>query len=154
MNTFQFLLLLLFFVTFGSGIHAFSQSSEVIESIAQSHIDANVPAAADFDEFLKRDLLAYFSPEGDKDTAVEYQLFRKEPTQTGIAYPKFYAWILIKRKNVGVKEGAVRLAAIEKKKFAITDFLSRENAIKDPEAAYGIFPRAVADMINKKAETN
>lgn len=154
MRSILFPILLLIFIAFGLSSRTHSQSNVTVESIGQSHIDANVPSAKDFDEFLKRDLLAYFVPNGDKDSYLAYELFRKAPTQSGIAYPKFYAWISIKRNNVVVKEGAVRLAAVDKKRFSITNFLSREDAIKDPDAAYNIFPGPVAGMIMKKLESN
>lgn len=146
-------LLLLLVSAFALSSPALSQSSEV-ESIAQSHINANVPTEKDFDAFLKRDLLAYFVPDSNKDSSLEYELFRKAPAQSGIAYPKFYAWMLIKRNNIVIKEGAVRLAAIEKKRFSVTNFLSREDVIKDPKALYSIFPRPVAEMIKEKVKTN
>src|SRR6266550_7076938 len=66
------------------------------ESIAESHIRANVPDERDFDKFLKRDLEQYFKDTLQKTVTVEFELLRKEPTQTGIAYPKFYAWVTIR----------------------------------------------------------
>src|SRR6058998_2120737 len=80
--------------------------------VAQSHIDANVPRNDDFDNFLKRDLAKYFSANNGQVTSVEYELLRDSPTQTGISYPKFYAWVRIVRNARDKEEGAVRLAAI------------------------------------------
>src|SRR5438045_2576003 len=67
-----------------------------MDSIADSHIRANVPDEKDFDNFLKRDLAAYFKELKKKDVVVEYELLRNGPTQSGIAFPKFYAWVRVK----------------------------------------------------------
>ncbi|MDA0339877.1 MAG: hypothetical protein O2910_08615 [Proteobacteria bacterium] len=61
--------------------------------ISQSHIDANVPSSKDFDAFFRRDLEAYFTLPPNYDVKLEYELLRDGPTQTGLAFPKFYAWV-------------------------------------------------------------
>ena len=82
------------------------------ESIAESHIRANVPDEKDFDKFLKRDLEQYFKDALQKTVTVEFELLRKGPTQTGIAYPKFYAWVTIRDGVKVIDQGAVRVAAV------------------------------------------
>jgi hypothetical protein len=118
--------------------------------IADSHIEANVPKSARFDEYLKRDLKGYFCAES-KDCAVEYELLREGPTQTGISYPKYYLWATCFRKSTVEREGAVRVAAVEQKRFDVTDFLSREDIGKSPERVGLVFPAALADKIVQKA---
>jgi hypothetical protein len=118
--------------------------------IADSHIEANVPKGALFDEYLKRDLKGYFCPE-NKDCAVEYELLRDGPTQTGISYPKYYLWARCVRKNAVEREGAVRVAAIEQKRFDVTNFLSRDDISKSPEQVALVFPSALVDKIVQKA---
>ncbi len=68
---------------------------EGILAIEQSHIDGNVPAPKDFQSFLIRDLQKHFSSLLKKKVRVEYELLRDGPTQVGIAYPKYYAWVKI-----------------------------------------------------------
>lgn len=119
----------------------------MIDSIAESHIEGNVPEGNDFDAFLKRDLTAYFKERNNRVVTVEYEFLRNAPTQTGIAYPKFYAWIKIYENKNLIDEGAVRLAAIEKKRFEVTDYVSKKEVQTEPEKIYKIFPRAVADKI-------
>jgi hypothetical protein len=63
------------------------------DPVAQSHIDANVPSAEQFHSLLKRDLQAFFSNRHGSSVTVSYELLRDGPTQTGIAYPKYYAWV-------------------------------------------------------------
>ena len=120
------------------------------DSVSDSHIDANVPDKKDFDNFLKRDLIAYFKDLRKRDVTVEYELLRDGPTQSGIAFPKFYAWVTVKENGAPLEDGAVRLAAMEKKRFGVTDYLSRAELERDLEKAYQTFPTPVADKIKEK----
>lgn len=125
-------LTLLLLMIAGSLIGA-CQTSLRTDSIAESHIRANVPDEKDFDTLLKRDLEAYFRDFNGKVVTVQYELLRKGPTQTGIAFPKFYAWVKIYEKDNLLNEGAIRLAAIEKTRFKVTDYV-RKGAMKvNPE---------------------
>jgi hypothetical protein len=95
-----------------------------MDFIADSHIRANVPDEKDFDNFLRRDLAAHFKELKKKEVVVEYELLRGGPTQSGTAFPKFYAWVRVKENGNLLEEGAVRIAAIEKKRCS--DRLSPE----------------------------
>ena len=132
---------------FGAGT-AFCQS--VGDAIADSHIRANVPDKKDFDAFLKRDLESYFKDLKKKAVMVEYQLLRDGPTQSGTAFPKFYVWVTVKEKGALLEEGAVKVAAMEKKRFGVIDYLARADIERDVERLYQIFPRPVADKIKEK----
>jgi hypothetical protein len=55
------------------------------------HIEANVPEQKNFRTYLTRDLNSYFASASSQPVSVEYDLLRDYPTQTGIAYPKYYA---------------------------------------------------------------
>src|SRR6059058_2549398 len=120
------------------------------ESIAESHIRANVPDEKDFDKFLKRDLEQYFKDTMQKTVTVEFELLRKGPTQTGIAYPKFYAWVTIRDGVKVIDQGAVRVAAVEKKHFDVTDFVSEADIKDAPMILDRIFPKPVADKIRER----
>ena len=136
-------LLLLF-----GGVTAFSQST--VDSIAESHIRANVPDEKEFDGFLKRDLESYFKELKKKSVVVEYQLLRNGPTQSGTAFPKFYIWIMIKENGALLEDGAIRVAAIEKKRFEVLNYLARAEIERDVERVYQTFPRPVADKIKER----
>jgi hypothetical protein len=128
---------------------SYSALAQGISDIATSHIEANVPAQKDFHSFLKRDLGAFFrSSNADR---VEYQL-RDGPTQSGIAYPKFYAWVEIFFGSGLLQEGAVRLEPIEKARFEVTHFVSQEDITRDPQVLAPIFPAALIPLILEKAE--
>lgn len=120
------------------------------DSLADSHIRANVPDEKDFAAFLKRDLESYFKELKKKNLVVEYQLLRDGPTQSGTAFPKFYIWVTVKENGTLVEDGAVRVAAMEKERFAVTDYLARADIERDFDRVYQTFPRTVADKIKEK----
>ena len=122
-----------------------------IPGVAESHIAANVPSTNDFRPFLIRDLSAYLkSTHGDKLT-VDYELLRDGRTQSGVGYPKFYLWLRATNAEKTVIEGAVRVAAIDKKRFDVTDFISRADIVSNPDALARIFPQALIEKILTKA---
>jgi hypothetical protein len=61
------------------------------DPIGESQIEGNVPPPEVFDTYMQRDLGTYLCA-GAKDCRVAYFLLRDGPTQTGIAYPKYYLW--------------------------------------------------------------
>jgi hypothetical protein len=132
-------------------ITANAYGQNVWESIADSHIKANVPDEKDFRNFLIRDLQSYFKDMLKKTVRAEYELLRDAPTQSGVAYPKFYAWVKIFEDSRLIDEGAVRLAAIEKKHFEVTDYLSKRDIEEKPAVLERIFPRALVEFIKKRA---
>jgi hypothetical protein len=114
--------------------------------IQESHIRDNVPDAANFDRFLQRDLTAYFS-----GANVTFELLRREPTQSGVAYPKFYAGVRAVASGAPPVEGAVRIAAENREKFVVTDFLSAQEIRANPDQVYAIFPAALCPEIKRRA---
>jgi hypothetical protein len=100
-----------------------------VRSIAESHIDANIPSDADFDRILRRDSSAYFVLRIGAVRDVEYELLRHGPTQSG----------------------AVRIAAIDRTHFEITDFLSSEEIQRNSEGISNTFPAALVPVILKHA---
>ncbi len=122
-----------------------------IPGVAESHIAANVPSTNDFRPFLIRDLTAYLKPtHGDKLT-VDYELLRDGPTQSGVAYPKFYLWLRATNAEKTVIEGAVRVAAVDKKRFDVTDFVPRADIVSHADVLDRIFPQALIEKILRKA---
>lgn len=119
--------------------------------VAESHIAANIPSTNDFRPFLIRDLTAYLKPiHGDK-LMVDYELLRDGPTQSGVAYPKFYLWVRATNAEKTVIEGAVRVAAVDKKRFDVTDFVPRSEIVAHPDSLARIFPQALIEKIHTKA---
>lgn len=129
---------------------ALSQAQRIIDQVAGSHIEGNVPSKSDFDSFMRRDLASYFKSMTGKAVEIQYEFLRDGPTQTGVAYPKFYLWVKLFENNTIINQGAIRVAAIEKIRFEVTDFLGKDEITMNPEAIYSIFPRPVCDRIRDK----
>jgi hypothetical protein len=123
----------------------------MIDSVRQSHIDANVPPPDLLNKSLERDLVALFSTEKKRPVKVTFELLRKEPTQSGVSFPKYYAWVKINDQGKLIDEGAVRVAAIERTRFEITDFISKESIKKDPDQVDRVFPALLCPAIKAKA---
>jgi hypothetical protein len=122
-----------------------------IPGVAESHIAGNVPDAKDFRPFLIRDLAAHLKPALGDAVTVDYDLLRDTPTQTGIAYPKFYVWVTATKPDKSIVDGAARVAAIDKKGFQVTTFIPRADIVAHPEALASIFPQLLLDKIRAKA---
>jgi hypothetical protein len=138
--------LALLLVLCGCGVACNAQNS-----IADSHIEANVPKGELFDRYLKRDLTSYFCRDA-KECRVDYELLRKGPTQTGISYPKYYLWVRHFSGQQIVSEGAVRIAAIDQSRFEITRFLSAKEILASKDEVRSIFPAPLVSNIIERAQ--
>jgi len=123
-----------------------------LQEIQQSHISGNVPATfEEFSTILERDLVKYFSASLSADVTVKYELLRKGPTQSGVAYPKFYAWVKVLSSEKEIESGVVRVAAIEKTHVEVTSFVSKNKIIQSPKFIETIFPLSLCENIRHKA---
>lgn len=136
-------LVLVFVVYMAYGIYS-------LRDIGISHVEDNVPNEENFDIFLERDLNKYFSKKSEKEVSVKYELFRNNPSQSGLAYPKYYIWVNIYEGVNLIGQGAVRVAAMEKEYFRVTDYLSKNEIELTPNMVYDIFPADVSDKIKAK----
>ena len=127
---------------------------DVFRELQRSHIEANVPAPEDFDRMLTRDLEAYFKTRLAKVVRVKAEPLRDAPTQSGVAYPKFYMWVQAFEGTVAVEQGAVRVEARERKQFDVTHFVSETEIRANPAALSGIFPAPVCERIKAKLRMN
>lgn len=145
-------IILLAIILFVIGLIAYYQyGASSIEEIGKSYIEGNVPSPEYFDNYLKRDLSQYFSKKFGESIKVEYELLRNEPTQTGVADPKYYAWVKINGGKIN-EQGVVRVAAIEKEYFVITDYLSSTEIKNNPNIVDSIFPEDVTQKIQEKLQ--
>jgi len=117
-------------------------------SVQLSHIEANVPDASAFEPILKRDLLAYFATRfAVAPDRVEVKLLREAPTQSGVSYPKYYAWVRVFAGQSLLEQGAIRLVAIEKLRFEVTDFVPRSQIQANGGGLGTVFPAALVPGI-------
>ena len=122
------------------------------DSLQNEHIQANVPSEDVFSTFLDRDILTYLQSEVSADiAAVETALLRQGATQSGVAYPKFYLWVVATSNDGTVLEGAARAAAVDRIRFEVTDFLSAEEIGSDPQAVSSVFPASLVSDIMTRA---
>ncbi len=124
------------------------------DSVQISHVEANVPAPERFADLLKRDLLSFAKAHvAATATRVEYKLFREVSTQSGLAYPKYYAWVQVFGERVLLAEGAVRVAAVERTHFDVTHFMRPQEIGANPDSVQSVFPRPLVDTILERANS-
>ncbi len=122
-----------------------------VQDVQASHVTANVPAPADFEPMLRRDLVAHFSRERQlKNPKVDFELLRDQPTQSGVSYPKYYLWVRINGGKSAADRGAARVAAVEGKKFEVLRFISEPDIRANPSALKLVFPAQVCERIEAK----
>ncbi len=120
--------------------------------VQRSHIEANVPPAGQADAILQRDLSAYFvKVMGRPVISVQTTALRDGPTQSGASYPKFYFWVQAVADGGVLAEGAVRVAAIDRVRFAVTDFQSKESIRVAPDQVGKVFPQALVSSVLQRA---
>ncbi len=118
----------------------------------EDHIAANVPTREHFASYLERDLLAHFRSEFSPEVkSVTWELLREGATQSGVAYPKFYLWVRVTSKGGPLVEGAVRVAAVDRKGFDVTHFIPSKDVLADPQAVSSTFPSALIPAIKSRA---
>jgi hypothetical protein len=122
-----------------------------MNDVATSHVQGNVPGQSAFDRLLKRDLTDYFVKAGKK-VAVVHEFLRDGPTQSGTSYPKYYLWVELRKGGTTTDEGAVRVAAVDKSRFVVTDYLSRATMLKHPTQIDSVFPAQVCDKIRARLQ--
>lgn len=123
----------------------------IIARLSRSHVEANVPIASEFDADLARDLRAWFAQRQGSPTTVRFELLRRGPTQSGVAFPKYYAWVEVRTQSAPVVRGAVRVAAEERDRFEVLQFLSADEIRAKPDAVQSVFPAALIPDILRRA---
>jgi hypothetical protein len=120
--------------------------------LQRSHIEANVPPPEEFERLLQRDLLAFFKQSlGASVTSVEVQPLRSGPTQSGVSYPKFYLWVKVMAGSSVQQAGAVRVAAVQRTRFEVTDFMAAASIKAKPSEVGAVFPAALVSAIQARA---
>lgn len=142
-------------ITLGLLLSAFCLSVNAQSDVQRSHIEANVSPPDSFERLLVRDLTAYFRRStGRAISTVKITRLRDAPTQSGAAYPKYYFWVRVTCDSMLCAEGAVRAAAIERERFEVTDFLSKDVITASPADVGRIFPVALNNRIYELAGLN
>ncbi|KAF0173970.1 MAG: Uncharacterized protein FD161_3682 [Limisphaerales bacterium] len=138
-------------VTFSfTALLAFQGCRTPSSNLQEVHIGAHVPDRSSFDTFLMRDLTARLEHTHGKGLKVSYELLRAGPTQVGTGYPKYYLWVRVEMANRTVDEGAIRVAAVERRGFEVGNFISKTELVSSPERIEQEFPLALKDAIRAR----
>jgi hypothetical protein len=143
--------LILVLILLSASISVLAQ--DPLQELQRSHIEANVPDPDVFETYLRRDLSAYFSVSGNGSDNLKFVMLRDGPTQSGVAYPKFYLWAIVHRSSTQTA-GAVRVEAIDKTRFEVTSFVTSSEIRKDPAILEPIFPSALIPSIIERARAD
>ncbi len=99
---------------------------------------------------MVRDLGAFLGARAEEE--VTFELLREGPTQSGVSYPKFYLWVrVLSADGDRQRSGAVRVAAVDRLRFEVTDFASREDIVSGVADPASIFPAALVDRVRQRA---
>ena len=123
----------------------------MMAELQASHISANVPPDANFMMLLQRDVRAYLVANRLPSKSVEIEPLRKGATQSGVSYPEYYMWIRAVDKAGHHIEGAMRVAAIDRVRFDITDFTPAASIRSDPTLLASIYPVLIIPAIRQRA---
>lgn len=127
--------------------------NRTMAEVQASHVEANAPSEANFVEQLQRDVRAYLATNGLPAKSVKIELLRKGATQSGVSYPKYYIWIRAADEEAKRRiEGAMRVIAIERTRFDITDFTPADSIRSDPAQLASIYPALLIPAIQQHAK--
>jgi tetratricopeptide (TPR) repeat protein len=123
--------------------------AEIVKAIRLSgpNMSSHLPSTQDFNRLLSRDCETFFQKSVGKPVRVEFELLRDLPTLSA-RYPLFYCWVKVYDGSVVVKEGGMRLEAINKTAFSVANFLSTDEIKADPGAVFKEYPLTIGiDML-------
>lgn len=123
----------------------------MIAKLHASHIAANVPPDAAFMKLLRRDVAAYLSANHLPSKSVSIEPLRKGATQSGVSFPKYYIWVRAGDDKGRRVEGAMRVAAIDRLRFEVTDFTQVDAIRSDPASLASIYPAVLIPSIRQHA---
>lgn len=125
--------------------------ARMMQQLQASHVSANAPPASSFSKILERDVRAYFAAHRLPFTKVTIELLRKGATQNGVSYPKYYIWIRATGAAKHHAEGAMRIVAIDRARFEVTDFTPADTVRSDPASLAAIYPSPIIPAIRQHA---
>jgi hypothetical protein len=123
----------------------------VIAQVSGSHVEANVPPTSEFDADLSRDLTEWFTHRQGSPATIRFEMLRRGATQSGVAYPKYYAWVEVQTASAPDVRGAVRIAAVERDRFEVLQFLPADEIRTRPDAVQSVFPAALVPDVLRRA---
>lgn len=128
-----------------------AEMERMIAELQASHISANVPPDASFIMLLQRDVRAFLAANKLPSKSIDIEPLRKGATQSGVSYPKYYVWIRAADGAGHHIAGAMRVAAIERVRFDVTDFTPAAFIQSDPASLALVYPALLLPVIRQHA---
>ncbi|KQM61472.1 MULTISPECIES: hypothetical protein [unclassified Sphingomonas] len=128
-----------------------AEPQRTMQDVRSGHIAANLPSDAEFMVLLRRDVKAYLGTNQLLAKRVAIELLRRGPTQSGVSYPKYYAWVRAEDDTGNRVEGAMRIVAIEGTRFEVSDFTPAAMVRSDPASLASIYPALLIPAIRQHA---
>ena len=123
----------------------------MVAELQASHISANAPPDASFVVLLQRDVRAYLVANRLPSQTLAIEPLRKGATQSGVSYPKYYIWMRAADKAGHHIAGAMRVAAIDRVRFDVTDFTPAASIRSNPTSLASIYPALLIPAIRQHA---
>lgn len=123
----------------------------MVADLQASHVSANIPPDATFMALLQRDFRAYLVANRLPSESLETEPLQKGPTQSGDSYPKYYIKIRAVDEAGRRSEGAMRVAAVDRVRFEITDFTPAASIRSNPTSLAAIYPALLIPVIRQHA---
>ena len=123
--------------------------------ISESHVEENLPNNDVFEQYLLRDISAYFTERYNGNIEVSYELLRGTGDQAGLGVPKFYLWVVITDSvtNEEIDKGTVRVGANNKESFTVMNYLSVEDIKQKPDGlSDAFFPSDIIGIVKSKIQ--
>jgi hypothetical protein len=120
-------------------------------SVATGACGAQRGEPSDLRAEMQRDLTTYFRARERVPVVVEYAYLREGPTVTGIAWPKYYLWVVARDSARGtvLAEGAARVAHMDSV-VEVTHFFPSAYIAREPASVESVFPAPVVAEIRKR----
>jgi hypothetical protein len=129
-----------------------AEMERMMAEVQASHIAGNVPPDASFMTLLQRDVRAYLVANRLPSESVEIEPLRRVATQSGVSYPKYFVWIRAVDGDGRRIAGAMRVAAIDRIGFDVTDFTSAASIRSDPTSLASSYPALLIPAIRQHAK--
>lgn len=130
-----------------------SMAAGIMRALSASHLGDHVPLPAQFDPIVRRDLRSHFSRQFHGDVTVQYVLLDKSPSQSGVSYPHFYAWVDVYQGRTVQFSGAVRLNAVNRKQFVVNGQQDAASILVNKLETESLFPKSLWSKIRTRAAT-
>lgn len=120
----------------------------LVPAMLLSHLLCGSPGAQPAG--LERDVASYFRGLLGKECRVEMEMLRREATVTGVAAPKYYFWVKVRRSESVIWRGAARVCEFEPQCYEVLQSYRDQQLLAQPELAKSTFPALLLGEIERR----